>query len=276
MEHTNQGDSVLATESGRRCACRWFGSRVFALGGRSIGRRLTAKAPPVAIWLRAPGPASTSVETSVVGGAGDHTYANPFLSVSTGNGGSRVIGGGQIGYNWQSGAAVFGIEAGHPVAHLGRNPGVPDTHDDGVFAGGPFGTDAGDDLTLRRQQTGSALLGYAAILSSPDITGGLAYGDVKHVYTETAGRRPKVTTARDHAGGDPIRRTVGVVSSWAFSNQWSLGAEYLYVDLGDTTPASLWRPVFLVRQRPCSHRREPGSKRHSRLPARADFGFPAR
>src|SRR5262245_20248933 len=42
--------------------------------------------------------------------AGDLTYTQPFAgSVATNNNGSSVVGGGQIGYNWQTGVAVWGL-----------------------------------------------------------------------------------------------------------------------------------------------------------------------
>ena len=172
--------------------------------------------------------------------AGDITYANPFLSVNTENGGSSLIGGAQIGYNWQSGPAVFGIEADIQWRKLEENSVFLAPTTLGV-AGAPFGTVAGDNVAFHHQQnwlgTVRARLGYAAGQFMPYVTGGLAYGDVEQAYTERL-VAPNATTARTISSSSiEVGWTVGAGFEWAFSNQWSLGAEYLYVDLGDTTLA---------------------------------------
>jgi len=73
-------------------------------------------------------------------------------------------------------------------------------------------------------------------------TGGLAYADVRHA----------VTTSFAAGGGGVLRGassdtrfgwTAGAGFEWGFVTNWSLKAEYLYYDLGDTTVTAL-DPAF--------------------------------
>lgn len=173
--------------------------------------------------------------------AGDYDYANPFLSLSTGSRGSSLTGGGQIGYNWQAGAAVFGVEADIQWRNPEENTGSLAPASLGI-PGAPFGTIAGDIITLSHQQnwfgTVRGRLGYAAGSVLPYVTGGLAYGNVEYSYTERL-VAPNNNTARTIAGSDTrVGWTVGAGVELAFDKQLSLGIEYLYVDLGDTALAS--------------------------------------
>lgn len=137
------------------------------------------------------------------------------------------MGGGQIGYNWQLGSNfLFGLEAD---------------------ANALFGTSI-------RSVTGFAVINAADVFTSSAqanflgtfrgrvgvtadrvlfyVTGGLAVGTVK--FTDSFGSFgntavASVNTTSTHAGW-----TVGGGIEWAFDNNWSAKAEYLYVDLGST------------------------------------------
>ena len=210
------------------------------------------------------------METSVIRSAGDLTSDNRFVGVSTESGGSSLIGGGQIGYNWQAGAAVFGIEADIQWRSLEENsvfvaPGLAG------IAGAPFSTVAGDNLTLHHQQnwvgTVRGRLGYAAGRFMPYITGGLAYGDVEHSYTERLAA-PNATTSRTIAARTFRSAGRSVVAS-SGPLQISGRSEPSISTSTSATPRSALRPAFLVRRRPCSLRRQPRSKIPRTSPARS-------
>lgn len=116
--------------------------------------------------------------------------------------------GGTIGYNYQWGQTVFGVESdfdwndarGSTACTLGA--GTCRTKSDWL------GT-----TRLR--------LGYAADRFMPYITGGAAYGNIKADV-------PGLGSDSDTKLG----WTVGAGAEYAFTPNWSVKAEYLYVDLG--------------------------------------------
>jgi outer membrane immunogenic protein len=158
--------------------------------------------------------------------------ANPIRSDSIRLDQSRFIGGGQAGYNWQSGRFVGGIEG--DISWTGINQTVITSkalvaplagfmvHSEGMKE---------DWLATIRGRAGftvtPAFLVYA--------TGGLA---VAHV--QTTGAVAFTVTPDIYAGGyDETRAgwTVGGGGEWMISPKWSIKAEYLYVDLGKQTVA---------------------------------------
>jgi outer membrane immunogenic protein len=138
-----------------------------------------------------------------------------------------VIGGGQIGYNWQKGAFVLGVEADLAARHLsGRTTAFP-------FAGDPV-----DAVTLSQREdwvgTVRGRLGYAAGNWLLYGTGGFAYGDVEHGVFEnriTVPGQNRLISDSDTATG----WTAGGGIEWAVTPRWSVGVEYLHIDLGTTT-----------------------------------------
>jgi outer membrane immunogenic protein len=170
------------------------------------------------------------------------TGSNPFDLSTDCTRPSSVIGGGQIGYNWQQASWVFGLEADgqwqqlvqHSFVRFGSNP----------AAGKPMGSVATDTAYFRSEQgalgtfrgrvgwTGGSWLLYA--------TGGLAVGDVKHSATEVLapGNTCPAVSGNCRTGSDDTTKvgwTVGAGAEWMFARNWSIGAEYLYVDLGSST-----------------------------------------
>lgn len=114
---------------------------------------------------------------------------------------SGVAGGGQIGYNWQSGQFVFGAEADIQIS------GADDTFAPYKFSNPWFGTVRG-----RAGYAMNNILLYG--------TFGLAYGDLK---AETAGIDESKTL---------VGWTGGVGMEVGFTPNWSVKVEYLYMDLG--------------------------------------------
>ena len=116
--------------------------------------------------------------------------------------------GGTLGYNWQSGQAVFGLETDLDWSNIR-----------GSAACGALTCDT------RNSYLGTARgrLGYAWDRIMPYVTGGLAYGNIKGTATGFGG----VNTSR--AGW-----TLGAGTEFAIAGPWTAKVEYLYVDLGKT------------------------------------------
>ena len=117
------------------------------------------------------------------------------------------VGGGQIGYNYQMGQFVLGLEADLQGADLssGNNLGLLNVKTD------YFGT-------VR------ARVGVAFDRFMPYITGGWAYGNVKSSIPAIG-----FSSDRSHTGGF----AVGGGLEYAVTNNLIAGVEYLYVDLGE-------------------------------------------
>ncbi|WP_353184340.1 outer membrane protein [Bosea sp. (in: a-proteobacteria)] len=117
------------------------------------------------------------------------------------------VGGGQIGYNYQIGQFVLGLEADIQGADLssGNNLGLVGVKTD------YFGT-------VR------ARVGVAFDRFMPYITGGWAYGNVKTSIPSIG-----YSSDRSHTGGWAL----GGGLEYAVTNNLIAGVEYLYVDLGE-------------------------------------------
>lgn len=117
------------------------------------------------------------------------------------------VGGGQVGYNYQMGQFVLGLEADLQGADLssGSNLGLVNVKTE------YFGT-------VR------ARVGVAFDRFLPYITGGWAYGNVKTSIPGIA-----FSSDKTHTGG----WTVGGGLEYAVTNNIIAGVEYLYVDLGE-------------------------------------------
>jgi outer membrane immunogenic protein len=144
-----------------------------------------------------------------------------------------VIGGAQIGYNWQAPNRpwVFGVEADFQGS--GQKA-------DGAFAIGGItapgiGALPGDSIAYHdkldwfgtlRGRVGWAMGERGNVL--PYITGGLAYGQGTISGSGTVGGVPLAfDTTRTYVGW-----TLGGGLEWAFWNSWSAKVEYLYMDFG--------------------------------------------
>jgi len=169
--------------------------------------------------------------------------ANPFDLSTSCSRPSSFIGGGQIGYNWQAGTWVFGLEADgawqrlidHSFTVFGSNPTL----------GAPMGSVATDTAYFRSEQgalgTFRGRVGYSPGPWLLYATGGLAVGSVKHSFTEVLA--PGVSCLGAPSGGcrtgnddtTKVGWTVGAGVEWMFARNWSVGAEYLFVDLGSST-----------------------------------------
>ena len=170
---------------------------------------------------------------------------NPFdISANCGRPDS-FIGGAQIGYNWQMSTWVFGLEADGAWQRLIERSFTRFATTPTV--GSPMGTIAGDTAYFKSETSGLGTfrgrLGYAPGPWMIYATGGLAVANVKHTFTEVLAPgnvcvTPGGTTCRTNSNDDTrFGWTVGAGFEWMFTRSWSVGAEYLYVDLGRTNLA---------------------------------------
>jgi outer membrane immunogenic protein len=137
-----------------------------------------------------------------------------------------VIGGAQIGYNWQIGAVVTGLEAdiqGSSIKGSGHT-----TLTDGTT---PFDFSASSKLSWF-----GTVRGRLGATVTPDLliygTGGLAYGQISasadffhDVFNDFPGSVSKTN----------VGWTAGAGAEWMFAHNWSAKLEYLYIDLGNVS-----------------------------------------
>ena len=139
-------------------------------------------------------------------GWGDSRWSNPRVSTGDFDVDGGMIGG-TLGYNFQNGPGVFGLETDLSWTDIDgrtrRNCTAPGCMTSNNWLG-----------------TTRARAGYAMGNWMPFVTAGVAYGDIEARGT------PK--TSDTNAGW-----TVGGGVEVALAGKWTAKAEYLYVDLGD-------------------------------------------
>jgi outer membrane immunogenic protein len=161
-------------------------------------------------------------------------YAAVVVAAGPGSANDTVFtGGGQIGFNFQSGGLVFGLEGDFNSLRAGnsrRITGIDITQPTYPFTHAESATT--DWLATIRPRIG--------FLADPStfiyVTGGLALTEIKYTY---AYREPKDGVTAD-ASGSEIKAgwTVGGGGEWAIDGHWSLKAEYLYAEFDDVTESA--------------------------------------
>jgi outer membrane immunogenic protein len=141
-----------------------------------------------------------------------------------------VIGGGQVGFNWQNGPWVLGVETDF------QGSGIENTNTI-LFPGGggfvPTNTTVSDRLNwfgTARARAGWLVLPNLLIYG----TGGLAYGGVHENYSFVT-VPPSSSELVGSGGGTRLGWAAGAGVEWKITSNISVKAEYLHIDLGDTT-----------------------------------------
>src|SRR5271166_6302882 len=175
------------------------------------------------------------------GNASTTVFANgfPFLVTNfpngnLGNSNSGFIGGGQAGYNWQTGAFVLGVETDFDGSSLSRSRNIiGPTFIDPINGGSDFFT-ANGKISLDWLGSTRARVGWVA---TPDNrlliygTGGVAYGSGSahlNIYDALNGWGWNTNSNSKERSG----WTIGGGVEYAWTNNITFGAEYLYYDLG--------------------------------------------
>jgi outer membrane immunogenic protein len=140
------------------------------------------------------------------------------------------IGGGQVGYNYQSGMSVFGFEADASSLNVKSS----------INGFDPFFSGKGNTATLSSSVDWLVTMrGRAGIAATPAlllyVTGGLAVAGVNMSYRNNA-TAPGVLLSNSLSDDDTkYGWTAGFGAEYALGGNWSVKAEYLRVMLGDTT-----------------------------------------
>jgi outer membrane immunogenic protein len=143
------------------------------------------------------------------------------------------FGGGLLGYNWQFGRWVTGVEADFQGFDEGGRAAVACAATCGGVAGALI------DQEMPWFGTARGRLGVSAGPALFYVTGGYAYGRVTDSITEVTGTGiTGFTFNHNNSGwtiGGGIENTFDIFG-W-FGPNWTTRTEYLYVDLGNTTDA---------------------------------------
>ena len=167
--------------------------------------------------------------------------ASTVLAGAPLNGGKNggFIGGGQIGWNWQSGALVAGVEtdiqwmSGAKTGGAAAGALVPVAFPGELIVSNSIGSSRVDWLGTLRARLGftvtPSLLAY--------VTGGLAYGGVSSSAAIFQQNLPFVPPffSTGASSGTRVGYSVGAGAEWMFAQNWSLKGEYLYYDLGSSS-----------------------------------------
>ncbi len=165
-------------------------------------------------------------------------YSN-YYGNSLGTGASGFIGGGQAGYNFQSGAAVFGIETDFDGTSASKSKSTIGSPFTVPFATSATGTDyftTNASSRLNWLGTTRARVGFVA---TPDNrlmiygTGGVAYGGGN--AHASAYDFDNLLGYYGSKSNDRVGWTIGAGAEYAITNNVTLKGEYLYYNLGSTT-----------------------------------------
>lgn len=205
-----------------RCALGCAAILVASLSSAAFAADLPVKAP--AGYL-APEPVVTWTGFYIGANAG-YGWADVGTS-GTSNNLQGFIGGGQLGYNWQTGAFVLGVEADFQVANEKRS----DT-------ASILGVDFTVDQKIQWFGTARGRLGYAFGPTMLYVTGGAAWQNYKLSVSALGASVDDNTTK--------VGWTAGAGVEWMFAPHWSTKVEYLYMDTGDTD-VTLFGTTFTAR-----------------------------
>ncbi len=151
--------------------------------------------------------------------------------------GVGFVGGGQIGYNFQTGPVVYGLEA--DLDYFGAGGGGSRTFSNTAVFPAPTST-----LTLTQRSGAGYLgtvrgrLGYAGFERTLlYVTGGLAYGNYGSTFSGARfnnGAGPQLVQFGNGSDGDTrLGYAVGAGAEYAITPHITLKGEYLYTNIGD-------------------------------------------
>jgi outer membrane immunogenic protein len=202
-----------------------------------LGARTYSKAPPMAeaaynwtgFYLGGHAGYGLMKSTDAISGANASLLADTATSIPLDPRG--FIGGGQLGYNWQiSPRWVVGLEADTSWTDMEKTVAAPGPNDASRIM---TASEKLDWFGTVRGRVGFVPVDRMLVYG----TGGLAYG---HASLSTALTRVRngtnVCAGNNCQTGSTSQTrvgwTIGGGAEWAFTNNWSLKAEYLYYDLG--------------------------------------------
>jgi outer membrane immunogenic protein len=148
-----------------------------------------------------------------------------------------VIGGAQIGYNWQVYSFVYGLEADFQGANINAS--------NSIVPLPPIGAPLPGDLVTSHHQLDwfGTVRGRVGFAFTPEFlfygTGGFAYGSVRtdanDFFNDDGTIIPHPASVSDTRTG----WSAGGGIEWMFTRGWSMKAEYLHIDLGNVSATVL-------------------------------------
>lgn len=148
---------------------------------------------------------------------GQSSWSDSAVGADSGNfNASGGLVGGQLGYNWQTGSVVLGIETDADwMSVKGSTAGL----------GAVCATDGGGQCQTQQSWVGTtrARVGYAFDRWLPFVTGGVAYGNIQAV-------QPTGTSTSTNVGW-----AAGAGLEYGINRNWTAKVEYLHIDLGTAT-----------------------------------------
>src|SRR5262245_53976008 len=141
-----------------------------------------------------------------------------------------IMGGGQVGFNWQSGLFVFGTE--FDVGYLGARVQHRPNPDDFVETRyGWYGT-----ATARAGLASDRLLSY--------IKGGVAVAQIRNTASDLTAAGAFTTTDFSQISESEWGWALGTGFEYAILPSWSVKSEYLYMDFGKRNSTNLDGDTF--------------------------------
>jgi outer membrane immunogenic protein len=214
------------------------GGVVSAFAADMLARPVTAP-PPVVAPVSVPEWVGFYIGINGGGGEGHTSFDSSFVSTSPlvpfitspnldPRGG---IVGGQVGYNWQWGPAVGGLEVDFDAASLDQSKTFVSPFDGSPFSFSTFGSDFKvDELASVRGRLGYLVLPNVLIYG----TGGIGYGHFRFSTTGTNG----VIGVAETTYGNEFGWVAGAGIEWQVFPRWILRGEYLHYDFGKVTDPS--------------------------------------
>lgn len=147
----------------------------------------------------------------------NHNYFDPIYGYSSGGSDGGFIGGGQIGYNYQMGQFVIGLETDIQYADIGGGRG---------YYGQAFYGDSNDGAWFG---TVRARAGFAIDRALVYATAGFAYGDI--ASGSSSYYDPSIGYLYGSSSGTNTGWTIGGGVEYAFTNNLTAKVEGLYVNL---------------------------------------------
>jgi outer membrane immunogenic protein len=150
---------------------------------------------------------------------GDKDWFEPISGFSTSHDFSGFLAGGQIGFNYQTGQWVWGIQGDWAW-----------TNADGGSNCSQFGLSIGCDTEVEWLASVTARLGYTWDRSLLYVKGGAAWE--KDNYSASVSAPFSLVATADHTRSG---WTIGAGWEYAFQRNWTAFVEYNYYDFGDKT-----------------------------------------
>jgi outer membrane immunogenic protein len=152
-----------------------------------------------------------------------------------------AVGGGQAGYNWQTGPLVLGVEADIQASSLKGSLTAP------PCPASICGVDVSASYTQKMDWFGTVRgrLGYATDAWLVYGTAGYAYGNATTEASASAGAVSASTSRKEFRDGF----VVGGGVEFAFAPRWTAKAEYLYLDFGSANTSWTFTGIPTVNDR---------------------------